>query len=763
MKTIIKGRWFIFAIWLVATIVLTVISPDINAIMRNREQKILPDDSPSIIAEEINSKMSDAVGTSNILVFYDKDKISDDEMNNIEAGVKAVSDSSTELGIDEIMDPFSLPSAAGSLISEDGTTLMVSFKLDKQGREVSEIKDQFESKLSNVGVEYYLTGEVFINDDYQKQAEAGVTKSASLTVIFILVVLVIMFRSVVTPLISILSIAFAYLCSMGIAAQLIDKANFPLTSLTQMLMILILFGIGTDYNILLFNRFREELSKGFSVDDSIINTYKTAGKTIFFSIITVIIAFASLAFAESPTYQSGMVVAIGAGVLILEIVTLTPFVMKTFGNKLFWPSKVKQGQGHKDSKVWGKVATVATKHPIIAVIAVLLIIAPTIIFHQQKLSFDTIGELGDSAPSTKAFGIVADHFGKGQAMPSFVMIENKEALDNNEALAVIDDLAEKIGKIDGVSKVSSITRPEGTKIDAFYSSSRTDAVTDGATSTTNNIFNMPEGVLTNEAFQPALNTYFNIDRTVTMLNVVLATDPYSQEATDAVVTIRKIVSEELKGTVLADATAGVSGQTSYTRDMNDMLSRDLSRTSIIILIGVFLILVLVIRSFWTPVFITASLVGAFYAAMFVLNRVFINGMGYDGISSFVPFFSLIVIVALGVDYSIFLMSRFKECSELPASEAIVMACKKIGGVIMSAAVILAGTFATLMPSGLLLLIELAVGVIAGLIVLCFLMLPIFLPAMISLQEKIANLNRNKSTKKIITNNQKATLKELTEK
>lgn len=798
MKKIIKGRWLILAIWLIATTVLTIFSPDINEIMRNREQKILPDGSPSVVADQIYSKMSDFDGSSDIIVFYDKDKISDASKAKIETAVKSIIDSSDELGIGEVMDPFTIPGAASSLISKDGTTLMVSLKLDKQGREVSEIREQFDSKLSNVDTKYYLSGEDFINDDYQAQAEAGVSKSAALTILFILIVLIIMFRSVITPIVSLLSVVFAYLCSMGIASQLIDKVNFPVTSLTQILMILVLFGIGTDYNILLFNRFKEELSHGLSIDDAIVRTYKTAGKTIVFSVITVLIAFLSLAFAESSIYKSGIVVVIGAAILLLEMLTLTPFAMKLLGHKLFWPSK--STNGHKDNKAWAGIASIATKHPIVSVVIVLIIILPTVFFYEKKLSFNTIGELGNSCASSEGFNLVAEHFGKGQAMPSFVMIESDKALDNNEALAVIDDLTEKIKKVDGVSKVSSITQPEGKRIDSFYIGKQMESVTKGLTTITDSIgqinkalsagpgagqlapitggltqindglgqtndylstltmsdaFYMPEQALTNEAFKPAMDTFFSSDKKVTMINVVLDADPYSETAIETVNKIQDIVSGGLNGTVLTDAKFGISGQTSYTGDMNRMLSDDLSRTSIIVLIGVLIVLILVTRSFWSPVFITGSLLGAFYASQYVINRIFIDIRGLDGISSYIPFFSFIIIVALGVDYSIFLMARFKEYSYLPAKDAIVLACKQIGGVVMSAVVILGGTFATLIPSGLLLLVELAVAVITGLIVLCLIMLPVFLPAMIALQQKIteinekANIENAKNNEKVI--------------
>ncbi|SOB99187.1 hypothetical protein SAMN05880501_102162 [Ureibacillus xyleni] len=130
MKSIIKGRWVIFSIWLVVTILLTVIQPDINAILRQQGQQGTSSNSPSVIASELLKKMETAKGSDNLIVFYDEKKISDDEMEKIEDSVKAIRSSSSELGVTDMIDPFSIPDAKSSLVSEDGTTLMVSYKLD---------------------------------------------------------------------------------------------------------------------------------------------------------------------------------------------------------------------------------------------------------------------------------------------------------------------------------------------------------------------------------------------------------------------------------------------------------------------------------------------------------------------------------------------------------------------------------------------------------------------------------------------------------
>jgi putative drug exporter of the RND superfamily len=678
---------------------------------------------------------------------------------------------------------------------------------------------------------------------------------------------------------------------------------------------------------------------------------------------------------------------------------------------LFWPSK--NAGGHKENKFWGKTSSFATRYPLVTVVIIVLILGPMVYLHQEKLNFDTIGELGNKYPSSKGFNLVANHFGKGQAMPATVVIENNKALNNNESLAVIDNLTERLKSIKGVKQVSSVTQPLGKQIDGFYVDSQMGSVTEGISKTqtgvdqindglkqaqeklgsadfsqvnqmvdgtaklqvgmsaltnglkqiqagindgsgnsqtiskgiasiqtnlskmssgvsiladnngkmqagykemgthyqnaaqvllgvksalfqmqsmvialgssysnsnndanyqalkqtidqlssslsqitpegiktlnenynavtagfgtanknlasmssglsqmagglkkledgldrassgigtivtnmnsvtdglgriksgqqqlveglnglstfgqklsgvngglkqisdglgktngfltqfkTNKSFFIPKEALTDKDFKRSLDVFMSNDRKITKMTIVLKADPYSKEAMSTINQINTAVSNGLKGTNLSQAKSGVSGPSATTNDMNNILSRDLNKTTAIVIIGVLLVLFLVIRSFWTPVFITASLLGAYYTAIFMINFIFIDWLGFEGISSFVPFFSFIIIVALGVDYSIFLMMRFKEYHSILPKEAIVLASRHTGGVIMSAVIILGGTFATLMPSGILLLYELAIAVITGLVVLCFVLLPVFLPAMIALPSALANL------------------------
>jgi uncharacterized membrane protein YdfJ with MMPL/SSD domain len=733
MRKIIKWRWPLLAIWLVATTLLTVFQPDVNAILHERGQDPLKADSPSKVASQMLSEMNGTNGMSNILIFFNENKLTDEDMKQIETGIGSLRAQQSELGFSQLIDPISIPAAKDSLISPDGTTLMASFILEKEGRNVDDIQKQFDHALQDVKVEYYLSGEDFIQNDYIKASTKGVEKSAVLTVVFILLVLVIMFRSLVIPFVSLAAVGISYLCSMGIAAQVIDKLEFPITSVTQMLLVLILFGIGTDYNILLFNRFKEELANGSSVDDAIVTSYRTAGKTIIYSILTVFIAFAGLTFSEFGIYKSGNVVAIGAVVLVLEILTLTPFLMKTLGTKLFWPSK--KVAGHKDSRFWAKLTMISVKHPIITTAIIIILLIPVLLTSGQKLSFDQLKELGNGYSSTKGFSIVGDHFSRGQALPTTVVIKDDAAMNNNEALSVVDKLTNNLKAVEGVVAVSSVTQPQAMPIDLFYMSGALEA--DGSKK-----FLIPEQVLASRDFQLSEASFMSQDRLITKLIVILKDDPYSPAALDTIERINDTTTSTLKETVLGDSSYGAAGPSSMTYDMNNAQIKAFNSTAIIVIISVLLVLIFVIRAFWPAVYIVFALLASYYVAMSASKLVTEYVIGADGVSSFVPFFSFIVIVAVGVDYSIFLMMRYKEYGDIAPKEAIVKAAKSVGGVIISAMVILGGTFATLIPSGLVLLIELAAAVIVGLVVLCFILLPMLVPALIALPAALKKqLNR----------------------
>ena len=1019
MRKILKYSWFILIVWLITTVLFTFNQPDLKQIVNQKGEATIPEDAPSKIAADMLNKMGTAKGDTLLFVFNDESQLTDEDTNDIKKGIERLSDEKAKLQITNIVDPFSTPEAKDQLVSKDNTTLLVQVNFEKGTRDTKTVMNDFNDAIKDIKVNHYITGALAINNDYVVDVAKGVDKSALITVIFILLVLILMFRSVVTPLVSLLSVGVSYMASMGIIGILVNKFDFPVTSFTQMFIILVLFGIGTDYHILLFNRFKEELGNGLSVNEAIIMSYKTAGKTIIYSGLTVFMGFASLSFVQFPVYRSANAVAIGIAVLLVEIMTFTPLLMKILAGKLFWPSR--HSAGHKESKLWEKITSASVKNPIISLIIVAVILIPVIVLNPQKLTFDSIKDLKPEDPSVKGFSIVTEKFGAGKAMPTTIVVESEDPLDNNQALAVMDKLTEKLKGLKGIDSVLSATQPKGERIKDLYTNNQTEQVVNGLSSANDGISKVKDGLdkikanlttpdfskvkdlsegtgglengitqitdglvkinsgidsgaagaeklaqgigqlktgvsavnkglqtisenmdqitkgytdlgkgykdmaasveqlkqlssmmqasikkvdgklpndsdvaalkvmignlsaaldkfstglstanlnyekltaglqqlqagiktatagtgpdsqlvmgitelekgayglssglkqgsagqkkviesmaqlkagagkikegqetlnsglgtlgtgmtalkdgiaksseglgtisdgisksndfltqLTNtqtfyipkEAFDSAdiskmLDMYMSKDRKLAKLSVVLESEPYSDSAIDLIEDIKNLTENEIKGTALDGATIGIAGPTATSYDLRNIATHDITFTQIIVLAAILILLIVVIKDLLIPLYIVLSLVTAYYVSLsataFISKLLFSSAEA--GLSWNVPFFSFVMIAALGVDYSIFFMMRYREYPQLSHKEAVITAAKNIGGVVISAAVILAGTFATLYPSGIIVLMELAICVVIGLFLLSFVLLPATLPALISISER----------------------------
>lgn len=492
MQKLLKHRYLVLAIWIVITVLFAMNQPNLKQIINQKGETTISDSEPSAIASEMLNKMGTSKGESLLLVFNNEQQLSDSDMKAIETGINELNAQREQLQITNLIDPFTTPEARDQLLSTDNTTLIIPISFDPGTRDSQTVINDFQSATENLTVTHYYTGSTAIENDYVDDVAKGVEKSGIITIGFILIVLVLMFRSVVTPLVSLLSVGVAYLGSMGIIGFLVNRFNFPVTSFTQMFIILVLFGIGTDYHILLFNRFKEELAHGLPINDAILKSFKTAGKTIFYSGLTVFMGFASLTFVQFPVYRSANAVAIGIGVLMVVMLTLTPLLMKFLGAKLFWPSK--SNAGHKDSRLWGQAAAVSVKYPVRSLLIVALVLAPVILFNPAQLSFDNIKDLSADNSSVIGFNLVADKFGSGQVMQTTIVIDNDTPMDNNADLAVIDGLTEKLQSLDGISAVAGPTQPKGEMIADLYTNTQTGTVVNGLTATNNGVSQISSGL-----------------------------------------------------------------------------------------------------------------------------------------------------------------------------------------------------------------------------------------------------------------------------
>ncbi len=962
---------------------------------------------------------------SMVLVFHNEKGLTTDDMNAVEKAIYRLVGQKSQLGISSVTSYLNNEQLKDQLISTDHKTVLTLVNVAHDNREIKQIKQKLVDAIADIPVEHYYTGSDLINEDVVQSSESGLKKTEWITVVFILIVLILVFRSPVTPFIPLLTVGVTYMASSSIVAYLVKAFHFPLSTFSQIFMVAILFGIGTDYCILLLSRFKEELARHDKVNEAIIDTYRTAGKTVAFSGLAAFAGFASIGLAKFNLYQSAVAVAVGVFVLMIALVTIVPFFMKVLGKGLFWP--VRGSLEHKQSKIWGMAGSFALSRPLMALVLVAVIIIPLMLTYNGKLSFDSMNEINDSYDSVKGFNIISKSFNPGEAMPTTIVLKHDQAMDNPQSLAIIEKISREIAQVDNVSKVRSASRPLGVEVKDFSVSSQmqslneglgqgqegiqkvrdglssangsltasmpkmndsvkqigqlvsgtkqieqgmaslqkglasiqngieqgstgaaqlhqsmsqihdsssklleaskqlsqsyqqmgaglqqlslqyesirnnlagvqqalqslnpnlsnlqqkypqlkndkdfltiqgtlaktqqgvgqltsglaaindklnglSDSMTqasrgfkslidgqqkltdglakvnagiaklaaglnqassgqskitaqmpgmigglgkiaggqqqlkDGFASLTDQIKQLNDGLsssvdglgkvqkgigdardylsgisqndqanaagwyvpaeaMQNEDFKTVLNTYMSDDRKVTTFDVILKTNPYSQASLDTVQKIHDAVARSIKGTAFASDAFGINGVSGIYADLRSISDSDYKRTVTLMLIAILLIMIVLLRSLIMPLYLIGGLALSYFSALAINQIIFVNLYGNPGINWTIPFFSFVILMALGVDYSIFLMDRFNEHRGESVKEAILISMKNMGTVIFSAAIILAGTFAAMLPSGVQSLLQIATTVLSGLLLYAFLILPLFVPVMVRL-------------------------------
>ena len=214
------------------------------------------------------------------------------------------------------------------------------------------------------GVQAHLAGQVAVNVDQQKQSGTTGNQVQLVSIIFIIILLLLIFRSVLAPFITLIPAAM----SVAIAGPLVAEAahhGLKVSQLSQLLLIVLVLGAGTDYGLFLVFRVREHLRRGESSQDAVVNALTKVGESITFSALTVIAALLSLLFATFQIYSNlGIPLAIGIGVILLAGLTLLPALLAIFGRAAFWPTKNKAGAS--TTGVWGRMAARVVRRPGVA-------------------------------------------------------------------------------------------------------------------------------------------------------------------------------------------------------------------------------------------------------------------------------------------------------------------------------------------------------------------------------------------------------------
>jgi RND superfamily putative drug exporter len=567
---------------------------------------------------------------------------------------------------------------------------------------VDNLRSAIASSSPPAGMQVHLAGQVPVAVDQQKQSGNTGNELQGGSFIFILILLLIIFRSLLAPLITVVPA----LLSVTIAGPIIGELGnhgLKVSTLSQLLLIVLVLGAGTDYGLFLVFRVRERLRLGDNSKDAVVNALTKVGESITFSAFTVIAALLSLLFATFQIYSNlGIPLAIGIGVMLLAGLTLLPALLAIFGKAAFWPSKNKAGG--ETTGVWGRIATRLVKRPALALCIGVIVFGALSAAVTAYSSAGFGGQVNAPSGTDSAAGtdLLNKYFPVTAANPTNVVYKLSSPAwtpaTANEIAAAQSQLSKDpvfsgvTGPLNPVG-ATGFTPAEYTQLHALLGSGTLSATAPPVPAAA-----AQAGITAtqwSQAYQlyRATQQFVSADgKTIQFQTSLSAGDPSTTAAMNATPAARDAAAAAA-GTLHA-TDYGVTGEAPALYDISSISNSDLAHVIPIAIVVIGVLLALVMRSLIAPLYLIASVAISYFAALGLAVVVFIWLAGTGGITFILPFLLFIFLLALGEDYNILVMTRIREeAHHLPLRQAVARALGVTGTTVTSAGLVLAGTFA----------------------------------------------------------------------
>lgn len=751
-----RARWVIGA-WVAAAVAMTLAAPSLNEVGSQDTADFLPADAPSQQADRILADLfpDDPTREAAIIVVAREGGLTDADRTYIGQLAEDLRSPSFADDISGVQTVATDPDLGPFLRSEDGAAeLMVASMrrapFSTNGTQaVEDLRSHLETTAPD-GVDAHVTGIAGLAADQAAGVVESFDRTAIVTVILVLIILLAIYRSVVAALIPLLTIGLAFGVSNGVVAYIAD-AGLKVNTMVGTFLVVMIFGAGTDYCLFLTSRYREDLVAGDPIATTVVRTTKVIGAVIAASAATVIVGFSSMLTADFGVFKTmGPAIGIAIAVTLVAGLTLTPALLSVAGEHAFWPRRlvVLRATSDEGSARWTRVAEVVRRRPaevLLAGLIALVIPAAGLGWYQQ--SFDLVRDLPAGADARDGFDTVAAHYAGGTISPVYVILTADGSILDDEHLAAVDHLTDELRDQPGIGQVRSVTQPAGAPLTTANLGSLTGGATDpaalGLDPATTDLTPFLDGLASPEGLRltgPLLRQYpqlterlgllLGTDGATTRLIVALDGNPYDNSALDVITNIEEDTRAALDGTALVDADIAVGGPSSFYADMRQISNDDFKLIVIVILAAIFIVLALLLRSLVAPLYLLATVVLSYAATMGITVAVFQGVLGDPGITFWLAPFLFVILVALGADYNIFIMSRIRE--EADAGHEIHIAVSRgiilTGRVITSAGLILAGTFAALLVAPLPNLRQIGFGVTVGILIDTFVVRSLLVPA-----------------------------------
>jgi putative drug exporter of the RND superfamily len=673
-----RGKWVVIAAWLVLAVIFAPLGSKLADKTNDRTESFLPKDAESTkVVRLLDKQFPGGQTVTGLVVYHRPGGLTAQDKAKMAADAKAAQAKLPLVGKPVV--PFQT-GAPKELVAPKGdlayTVVAVPDDQEKVGDWGKDLRD-ITGKGSG-GLSVYVTGNLGFNADFKEVFGSLDTKLLLATILLVLVLLGAIYRSPLIALIPLVVVGFAYSVAQGLIYLYADSGATVSSNSTQILVVL-LFGVGTDYCLLLVSRYREELHGIEDKHQAMGRAMRRAGPAILASGTTVILAMLVLLVATTGSVHSlGPVSAIGVGCVLLAGLTLLPALLAISGRRGFWPRKamVAHDPDHalvQRAGVWRRIGDKVLHRPGLALaITVAFFGAGALGLIAYKEDYSTNGFFKKRTEAVDGYKLIERSFPAGALAPTTVLVQS----ENGPVTAA--DVATARQQASGVPGIAAVT-PE-------LARSR--------------------------------------DGRIARFDVVFKDDPNKQAALDRVPLLRGRVADIGPG-----VTGLVGAGSAINYDYNKASSRDIKLIVPIALAVIAIILAILLQAIVAPIVLILSVVASFFGTLGISILFFRYVDNQAGIDASLPTFAFIFLVALGVDYTIFLMSRAREeAREHGTREGMLRAIGATGPVITSAGLILAGTFSVLMTLPVTFAFNIGFMVAVGILLDTFIVRTIMVPA-----------------------------------
>jgi RND superfamily putative drug exporter len=529
----------------------------------------------------------------------------------------------------------------------------------------------------------HLAGPVATQADASQANQKAVGLGLDLSIVFIVALLLVVFRSLLAPL---LTLAPAVLVTQ-LAGPVIGeagKAGLPVSSLTQILMLILTIGAGTDYGLFLVFRVREELRAGRAPHDAVTRSLAQVGESITFSAATVIAALLTMLLATFGLLSTvGAPLAIALALMLLAELTLLPALLAIAGRAAFWPSRTARGTGH--TGWWGRTAGRAVAHPgaTLALGLVALGALATAVLGYRPAGMSAGPAAPGGSDSAAGNALLTAHYPAATSNPTTVVLRFREpAWDDPAPVATAQRRLAALPQFNGLAGPF-------------------DAITPGELTTLYAALGSPAGI-------PAVPPPGNHIPPVTWAAYSAETQFISPDGRTVLLDARLANGDPGSNAALGQVPAVRAGGAARARpprppphrevpaayDVGQAYEADLLRIFPAAILVIGLLLALVMRSLIAPLYLIASVVISYLAAWGLSVLLFQDAARAGGLYYGIPLLMFVFLLALGEDYNILAMTRIREeASRVPLRQAVTRALERTGPTVSSAGLVLAGTFA----------------------------------------------------------------------